>query len=330
MKLNTNYKIFFILIFIFTIFCFYPHYYDDINEINKELINKKINLAKNAEIANYSIFLDDFESYSVNSFPSNYTLKEPGAGSNFQNITDVYAANGSQSFTLKGNPGFSSSIVYREITYSSKNLAIDAYLMAETPVSSNIIKDYNLKIGFYKPSVGTYGEFYASIGLKSNGNITVEGGVSTISLVSYEAFKWQHVELYLNLTENTIKTYVNDTYFGQYSLTKNASLTTAIGITSETYSDTGYIDDLSVYSRVVKGAPNPPSDPSPPDNSTNVSLNPILSVFVFDEDGDSMDVSFYNLYNNLQNITIYNKKKKKKKKKKITTKSTEKEKKKKK
>ena len=40
-------------------------------------------------------------------------------------------------------------------------------------------------------------------------------------------------------------------------------------------------------------APTKPSDPNPSDGASNVSVNPMLSVFVSDADQDSMDVSFY-------------------------------------
>ncbi|RLF63691.1 MAG: hypothetical protein DRN33_03620 [Thermoplasmata archaeon] len=39
--------------------------------------------------------------------------------------------------------------------------------------------------------------------------------------------------------------------------------------------------------------PNPPSDPSPYNGATGIGTNPILSVYVEDPDGDSMDVTFY-------------------------------------
>ncbi len=41
-------------------------------------------------------------------------------------------------------------------------------------------------------------------------------------------------------------------------------------------------------------APNAPTSPVPMDGSTGVSVNPTLNVDVFDPDGDTMDVSFYN------------------------------------
>jgi len=44
----------------------------------------------------------------------------------------------------------------------------------------------------------------------------------------------------------------------------------------------------------VNDPPNTPSDPDPDDGETDVILNPTLSVYVSDPDGDTMEVSFYN------------------------------------
>ena len=44
----------------------------------------------------------------------------------------------------------------------------------------------------------------------------------------------------------------------------------------------------------VNNPPNTPSDPDPGDGETNVILNPTLSVYVSDPNGDTMNVSFYN------------------------------------
>ncbi len=44
--------------------------------------------------------------------------------------------------------------------------------------------------------------------------------------------------------------------------------------------------------------PDAPTNPSPTDGATNVSLSPTLSVYVYDADGDTLDVSFYDASDN--------------------------------
>jgi hypothetical protein len=45
--------------------------------------------------------------------------------------------------------------------------------------------------------------------------------------------------------------------------------------------------------------PDEPTNPSPSDNELGIDLNPVLSVDVTDPDGDPMDVTFYDEFNNV-------------------------------
>ena len=52
----------------------------------------------------------------------------------------------------------------------------------------------------------------------------------------------------------------------------------------------------------INHPPYKPTNPTPPDNATNISINPTLKVYVFDPDGDTLNVSFYDVYDNLIGI----------------------------
>ena len=54
-----------------------------------------------------------------------------------------------------------------------------------------------------------------------------------------------------------------------------------------------YPDELNVNSSGFTNPPDEPTNPSPSDGTTGEGINPALSVYVSDPDGDSMDVSFY-------------------------------------
>ena len=56
----------------------------------------------------------------------------------------------------------------------------------------------------------------------------------------------------------------------------------------------GYEIDLHIY--ILNSPPDKPINPQPENNSINVSLNPTLSVNVTDPDDDTMNVSFYNAF----------------------------------
>lgn len=63
--------------------------------------------------------------------------------------------------------------------------------------------------------------------------------------------------------------------------------------------------DYSNFTLIVSNVndpPNTPINPKPTDNKTGVSLNPTLSVYVYDIDSDILSVSFYNSNDNLIGI----------------------------
>lgn len=57
-----------------------------------------------------------------------------------------------------------------------------------------------------------------------------------------------------------------------------------------------YQIDIHVSSS-FNNPPNTPINPTPANNSENIALNPTISVYVTDPDGDTMTVSFYNALN---------------------------------
>jgi hypothetical protein len=71
---------------------------------------------------------------------------------------------------------------------------------------------------------------------------------------------------------------LGNTYYEWYTIANDSSYVTQ----SDTWSFT-----------TINTAPNAPTNPVPADEEVGVSVNPTLSVDVFDPDGDPMDVSFY-------------------------------------
>jgi hypothetical protein len=61
--------------------------------------------------------------------------------------------------------------------------------------------------------------------------------------------------------------------------------------------DTIYIDHMYILGSGIpppNRAPDKPTDPDPSADATGVDVNPTLSVYVYDINGDAMDVTFYN------------------------------------
>lgn len=56
----------------------------------------------------------------------------------------------------------------------------------------------------------------------------------------------------------------------------------------------------------LDSAPEKPSDPIPTNDSVNVSINPVLSVYVTDLDNDTMNVTFFNASDDIPIATAFN------------------------
>jgi hypothetical protein len=54
--------------------------------------------------------------------------------------------------------------------------------------------------------------------------------------------------------------------------------------------------DTWEFTTAENNPPDEPTEPSPKDKTENVSINPTLSVIVTDPDGNTMDISFYNAF----------------------------------
>ncbi|TFF89389.1 MAG: hypothetical protein EU549_00805, partial [Promethearchaeota archaeon] len=192
-----------------------------------------------------SIFEDDFETYTVGTFPYNYELIYDGAGSNYQKITDDYSVSGSQSFTLTGASSWS-AVATREFNYDMNHLFLEAQIMSETPSGSTGGNDNNIQVGFWNPDVATWGEYYVLINLRNDGKITLEGGTSVLVLGDYNAFTWYEVKLIVDLEENSVEAYINGALLAETSLVRDSTKTTDVAICSGWKGITGYIDDLKV------------------------------------------------------------------------------------
>ncbi len=100
--------------------------FNTFNDDSQEALDKYPKMSNDA-----IIFQDDFESYTVDTFPSGYTLTYIGSGASDQKVTDSQAASGSKSLTLHGVDG-SLAAVDRAISYTSDILTLEGNLMSET------------------------------------------------------------------------------------------------------------------------------------------------------------------------------------------------------
>ena len=77
-----------------------------------------------------------------------------------------------------------------------------------------------------------------------------------------------------------------------YSTTYNWYVNATDPLGSNTYTREVYT--FTTEDEQINQAPTPPNSPSPSDDTTNVGINPTISVYVQDPDEDQMTVRFYN------------------------------------
>ena len=83
------------------------------------------------------------------------------------------------------------------------------------------------------------------------------------------------------------------------ALSKDSTYSWYVTITDGMYTTQSSTWTFTTVSSTENNPPFKPSDPSPADGASNVALNPTLSVYVDDPDGDVLDVFFYNAENNV-------------------------------
>lgn len=184
------------------------------------------------------IFEDDFESYTVGTFPSsNWNLKYNGNGTENQIIVNDHYASPTQSLKLECAPNWAGTADV-QLSYTPSIVYCEGYVKAEHEFGG---PDF----GFQNPDIGPWGTAYASVGVGKNGNITCNGQV----LQACEANKWYHIKIkydnYLDLCDVWIDGVLNGhdipcSTNGEYSIIR-------LSTHNPSSSTKGWYDDIKVY-----------------------------------------------------------------------------------
>lgn len=102
---------------------------------------------------------------------------------------------------------------------------------------------------------------------------------------------------YWNIGENVVINATDNPVFNRDIKTSKVDVT-VVDVMSNSVVLMGTLQEKSTSPVTLNNPPDAPVNPSPADGATDVNLNPILSVEVFDPDGDSIDVTFYNASDN--------------------------------
>jgi len=153
-------------------------------------------------------FEDDFESYSVGTFPSaaGWELLFNGAGYQYQVIVDHLSVSPTKSLQLLSGWDWAA---HAQIPINSDIdiIGFEAYVMVD---ENNGVHESSGRIGFSKRDAPNIVNYYAYVSFLDDGEIYVPPGPPGTYLQDYETETWYKVKLIFNRENNSFSVWIND------------------------------------------------------------------------------------------------------------------------
>ncbi len=220
---------------------------------------------------------EDFESYTLNTFPSNggWILLHNGAGNSYQKVTDSHHHNGLKSMTLTGTPGWAAHM-YKSIPHVPI-MYVEIWMMASS-YNTSIAEDMG-RFQFY--DIANTNEFPGVYFYSTSNVIKCHIGNTVSTVVDFVPNQWYKVNMKYDLINHNMDVWINDTLL----------ITNLYGVAFSSYYDcfmlgaehgntTYYFDDIKVGDYdFFTGITEPNS------RSTEMYLypNPTNSILTLDE-----------------------------------------------
>ena len=220
------------------------------------------------------IFQDDFESYPANTFPSSggWELVWDGAGEEYQVVVDNVSVSGSKSFQLWGVPGWS-AVAHRLIDTDARIIGLEFYIRIESYDGDEIAAHS----AFFNRYEATWGAYYGVVKFRGDGSIIIGGNV----VGSWTPSSWYKVRVIIDRHLGLFDVWINDTFIGVFSETKNSWKINAIALTSAHAGVKVYYDDVMVF-KINEMRMNPKGWHYPLFDTKKVSVYPFSSAFFVD------------------------------------------------
>jgi len=155
---------------------------------------------------------DDFESYTVGTFPSSggWQLLYNGAGTPSQYVDNTHSTSGAKSLHLVGSSCWSAE-AYLPISLSSR-VKFETMVMIDQIVSCGCTPSVAY-VTLFDPTLNTWGTGYGGVDFNCDGKVYAMRDhydrSKDIFLMSYNAVKWYHVEVVADLTLKTFDVYID-------------------------------------------------------------------------------------------------------------------------
>jgi len=210
---------------------------------SNEIQNSHIGQSPASSI-DYLIFSENFESYSIDSFPSagGWELVFDGMGATYQVVSNAYWNSPSKSLQLWGRTESWSAVAQKRFFSTASSIGYEFAILIETRGSG-----YSDHPGFFCREAGPWGAWYAAVSFDhGDGKIKAEDGAV---LGSWNTQTWYRVKVVLNRQTNTYSVSINGQLVGQDLQTSRSdtSMINGIGLTGAWPGQKVYYDDVSVF-----------------------------------------------------------------------------------
>ncbi|MHC4555797.1 MAG: hypothetical protein ACYTFW_04025 [Planctomycetota bacterium] len=215
------------------------------------------------------LFSDDFESYSVDTFPSaNWEIVWDGTGENY--VTDAYSFSPTKSLQLWGQPNWS-SVAQRKFSTDAPVIGYECAIRIDSIGTGGPGREE--AVGFFNRDVYIWGRGYAVVLFNhDDGQIKAEDGTA---LGDWEPGVWCQVKVILDRRANTYDVWIDEELRAEGLSTTHSDteLIDALSLMSDHAGVKVYYDDVKVWEVDAWKA----SNPYPANGATDVSPNVILS-----------------------------------------------------
>jgi hypothetical protein len=237
---------------------------------------------------------EDFDSYTVGTFPSSWVLQYPGYGSDLQVVTNSEFVSGTNSLKLEGKSNNSANAEFMLTTKPDMVwLEVSVKITYE---GTTFMKNYpHALVGFNNNYRSSFSNGYACVSFLESGSIVAAG----TTLQSYNPNQWYKVKIKYNVPMSTMDVWIDDVQKGaNLAFTANTSKYNAILLHGGNAGhSTDYFDNVKVWEDTYTGI-----EKAYQANSIQISSNQDKSVVTIKcaREASGQLVSVYNMQGQLQ------------------------------
>jgi hypothetical protein len=153
-----------------------------------------------------TLLQDNFDSDAAGSFPTGWSLRYNGGGTNLQVVDTTHSVSRPNSLKLVGSSCWSAN-AYHPVTLPQRVRFSSKIFVGQ--IGAGGCSQYNAGMNFHNPSIGTWGTWYGGVSFNSDGFIYGNSGASSSKLMRYNVGRWYSIAVDTDLTARTSNIYIN-------------------------------------------------------------------------------------------------------------------------